>query len=94
MSPDKAGKNTIGFIPPSNIKVKRHQSLDPRCCNPLKDTSNDSGIRVVGNYDIGRTIGKGKFGTVKIATHVLTQDTVSFLFFFFFFIVQYFFNYN
>ena len=33
-------------------------------------------IRCVGNYDIGRTIGKGKFGTVKLATHVLTGDVV------------------
>ena len=34
-------------------------------------------IRCVGNYDLGRTIGKGRFGKVKLATHVLTGATVS-----------------
>ena len=33
-------------------------------------------IMCVGNYDLGRTIGRGKFGKVKIATHVLTGETV------------------
>jgi hypothetical protein len=30
----------------------------------------------VGNYDLGRTIGRGQFGKVKIATHVLTGEKV------------------
>ena len=36
-------------------------------------------IMCVGNYDLGRTIGSGQFGKVKIATHVITGETVSFL---------------
>ena len=36
-------------------------------------------IRCVGNYDIGKTIGRGSFGKVKIATHVLTGEQVIFL---------------
>eukprot|EP01102_Stenamoeba_stenopodia_P007388 TRINITY_DN206_c0_g8_i1.p1 TRINITY_DN206_c0_g8~~TRINITY_DN206_c0_g8_i1.p1 ORF type:complete len:898 (-),score=181.60 TRINITY_DN206_c0_g8_i1:97-2790(-) len=34
-------------------------------------------IKVVGNYDLGRTIGKGQFGKVKIARHVLTGEKVA-----------------
>ena len=33
-------------------------------------------IMCVGNYDLGRTIGKGQFGKVKVATHVLTGEKV------------------
>ena len=33
-------------------------------------------IMCVGNYDLGRTIGRGQFGKVKIATHVLTGEKV------------------
>lgn len=31
----------------------------------------------VGNYDLGKTIGNGKFGKVKIGTHVLTGEKVA-----------------
>jgi len=34
-------------------------------------------IMCVGNYDLGRTIGRGQFGKVKIATHVLTGEKVA-----------------
>lgn len=33
-------------------------------------------VKVIGNYDLGRTIGKGQFGKVKIARHVLTGEKV------------------
>lgn len=70
-------------------RVDRHHSLGSVPVAPTKPPSNpiheqspifgnQEKIRCVGNYDIGRTIGKGKFGTVKIATHVLTGDVVWF----------------
>lgn len=34
-------------------------------------------IMCVGNYDLGKTIGRGQFGKVKQATHVLTGEIVS-----------------
>jgi len=69
-------------------RVDRHHSLGSVPVAPTKPPSNpiheqspifgnQEKIRCVGNYDIGRTIGKGKFGTVKIATHVLTGDVVA-----------------
>ena len=33
-------------------------------------------IQCVGNYDLGKTIGKGQFGKVKVARHVLTGEQV------------------
>lgn len=36
-----------------------------------------SGIVRVGNYEIERTIGKGNFAVVKLATHMLTKTKVS-----------------
>lgn len=34
-------------------------------------------IQCVGNYDIGATLGRGRFGKVKLATHVLTRQQVA-----------------
>ena len=42
-----------------------------------------SQFQVVGNYDILKTIGKGQFGKVKLAKHVLTNDLVCFEFFYY-----------
>lgn len=47
----------------------------------LKETSSPlsprTQIMCVGNYDLGKTIGRGQFGKVKQATHVLTGEIVS-----------------
>lgn len=31
--------------------------------------------KVIGDYELGKQLGKGKFGVVKLATHVHTQKT-------------------
>ena len=35
-------------------------------------------IQCVGNYDLGKTLGHGQFGKVKLAEHVLTGEKVNF----------------
>lgn len=36
-------------------------------------------VMCVGNYDLKQTIGKGQFGKVKLAKHVLTKEPVCIL---------------
>lgn len=38
-----------------------------------------SGIVRVGHYEMERTIGKGNFAVVKLATHMITKTKVSFI---------------
>lgn len=33
--------------------------------------------RIIGNYNIGKSIGEGTFGKVKIGTHTLTGEKVA-----------------
>lgn len=62
------------MLPNRLTRADRHSSLglieNVRITPPIQ-------IRCVGNYDLGRTIGKGQFGKVKLATHVLTGETVN-----------------
>ena len=76
-SPETTVRDKKGHVPilKHNIKAIRHCSLDTGSL-PVRRSTQIDGIRCVGNYDIGKTIGKGKFGTVKLATHVLTRDVV------------------
>jgi hypothetical protein len=77
--------NNIGIrrIRTADRLLIKKQGSDPtisRQPSPLSNvskTNNDTIIRCVGNYDIGKTLGKGRFGKVKIATHVLTGEIVS-----------------
>lgn len=34
-------------------------------------------MKVVGNYNLGKTIGEGTFGMVKLGTHTLTGELVA-----------------
>jgi serine/threonine protein kinase len=34
-------------------------------------------LQCVGNYDVGKTIGQGQFGKVKLGRHVLTRELVA-----------------
>jgi 5'-AMP-activated protein kinase catalytic alpha subunit len=37
----------------------------------------EDGVTFVGNYKIGKDLGKGTFGKVKVGTHVLTGEKVA-----------------
>lgn len=65
---------------PRIARLERHSSLGLENIKPAPIR-----IRCVGNYDLGRTIGKGQFGKVKLATHVLTGETVNFFYIHLFF---------
>lgn len=41
-----------------------------------KGPPNNSGIVRVGYYEMERTIGKGNFAVVKLATHIVTKTKV------------------
>lgn len=42
-----------------------------------KKTPSSTGIVRVGYYEMERTIGKGNFAVVKLATHIVTKTKVS-----------------
>ena len=39
-------------------------------------SSKDTTIKNIGHYAIGKTIGEGTFGKVKLGTHILTGEKV------------------
>ena len=47
--------------------------------NPSKvaTTSEQTTLRRIGYYEIERTIGKGNFAVVKLATHLITKTKVT-----------------
>lgn len=48
----------------------------------MNDQSNTNNSRVgnLGQFILGKTLGEGTFGRVKLATHILTGEKVSLLF--------------
>jgi len=43
----------------------------------LKESSSDNNKRSIGQYILGRTLGEGTFGKVRVATHILTGEKVA-----------------
>ncbi len=43
----------------------------------LKPINKDAGKKIVGQYMLGKTIGEGTFGKVKIAVHIPTGENVA-----------------
>ena len=41
------------------------------------DISNQKKIKKIGEYILGKTIGEGTFGKVKLGTHTLTEEKVA-----------------
>jgi len=66
-------RHTMRALPSRLKRVERHNSLSTENLSPTQALR----IRCVGNYDLGRTLGKGQFGKVKLATHILTGATVA-----------------
>jgi serine/threonine protein kinase len=44
---------------------------------PKKDEEKTDKARTIGNYVIGKTLGEGTFGKVRIGTHVHTNEKVT-----------------
>lgn len=44
---------------------------------PRSETMSDMKVKRVSNYMMEKTVGKGTFGEVKLATHVLTGEKVA-----------------
>ena len=61
--------------PLSTIGPSSHRCLQqPKMDNLAKNASKES--VVIGNYRLERTIGKGNFAVVKLATHIPTKSKV------------------
>ena len=74
-----ASKSQNPLLSPLDLRSLSKES--PTCYSPLvrADASpvfSPRRIQCVGNYDLGKTIGRGRFGKVKLATHVLTGQQV------------------
>lgn len=54
--------------------AERKQKLT-RSYQELLDEFNRADLKSVGNYSLGRLIGKGSFGKVYLATHKLTNGS-------------------
>ena len=61
--------------------MTEHSSVEPNkkshartMSQPMNNLSNG---RSIGHYVLGRTIGEGTFGKVKLGTHILTNEKVA-----------------
>lgn len=59
----------VGF---GRMRESRHNMAADRV-----KTSGCAGLVRVGFYELGKTIGKGNFAVVRLATHVITKTKVS-----------------
>lgn len=59
---------------PARATAERKQKL-ARSYQELLDEFNNTDLKTVGNYHLGRLIGKGSFGKVYLANHKLTNGS-------------------
>ncbi|KAL1744928.1 Pkinase-domain-containing protein [Schizophyllum fasciatum] len=62
---------------PSGSTSQNHKAQLANAYNELGKELSSSRIRVVGNYTLGRVIGEGAYGKVRMGTHRLTQARVA-----------------
>lgn len=55
------------------LRYVQSQTLDKQLTRPSEFSSKD--LQTVGNYSVGKLIGKGSFGKVYLATHNLTNGS-------------------
>ncbi|XP_033970331.1 serine/threonine-protein kinase SIK3 homolog isoform X1 [Trematomus bernacchii] len=77
--PTHAGMGSqIRAQPPSGISHSGRTSTAPGCItNPGHTSATRPPPARVGHYEIERTIGKGNFAVVKLATHIITKAKVA-----------------
>ena len=61
----------LEYAPPTNPRAFQHHADH---CFPTSEFANKD-LKSVGNYTLGRLIGKGSFGKVYLATHKLTNGS-------------------
>ncbi|KAF8901149.1 kinase-like domain-containing protein [Gymnopilus junonius] len=69
--PSKPGHKQTGSL------SQNHKAQLANAYNELGKELSSSKIRVVGNYTLGRVIGEGAYGKVRIGTHRLTSTRVA-----------------
>ncbi|KAL1689585.1 Pkinase-domain-containing protein [Schizophyllum commune] len=62
---------------PTGSTSQNHKAQLANAYNELGKELSSSKIRVVGNYTLGRVIGEGAYGKVRMGTHRLTQARVA-----------------
>jgi len=74
-------RDDVGPLSPFSLDLGSVKRSEPACYSPLHSsqsaTFSPRQVQCVGNYDLGKTIGRGRFGKVKMATHVLTGHNVA-----------------
>lgn len=62
--------------PPASYRAPNEKKAKlARSYQELLDGFSSSDLKTVGNYQLGRLIGKGSFGKVYLATHKLTNGS-------------------
>lgn len=64
------------------MKQKGHNSNSLDSAGATRENSQalagqQQGDKRIGNYFVGKTIGQGTFGKVRVGTHVLTEEKVA-----------------
>ena len=66
---------------PNSISIRAPSSSNQRSeanrSTADRDSSKQNGTNAVGHYILGKAVGEGTFGKVKLGTHVLTGEKVS-----------------
>lgn len=76
------GRRASADTSPFALDLEDVRPVEAACYSPLRQSQSPSfsprQVQCVGNYDLGKTVGRGRFGKVKLATHVLTGQKVSY----------------
>ena len=53
--------------------------MEDSACNPINSVRDKLKYHRLGYYELDKTIGKGNFAVVKLATHSITKSKVSYM---------------
>ena len=54
-----------------------HESVLPRAENETATKVQNNAEKTIGQYILGKSIGEGTFGKVKLGTHIITNESVA-----------------
>lgn len=70
------GRNSVGAVAGRKTEKDRAQTVNANKTSPGGRTNSTRHMKTLGPYLIGKTIGEGTFGKVKIGLHNLTGEKV------------------
>ena len=63
--------------PQSIINEEREEPSQKEASNPALSAPANKDQKTIGQYILGKSIGEGTFGKVKLGTHILTNEKVA-----------------